>query len=206
MTPMQSRIICRSVSSIALALSALTGCAGHTPRADQASLEEHGAIVTIETGEATGALVIDAAREVLMEYRFALDRVDARRGVVTTHPKRTAGLATPWDREQSGLDQEWEDLFNEQRRVVRVEFDRDPDSGDGAITGARVQVEILRTRRPGWRVEAESVRLSSHARLRDADGELEPASQREVIGLDSQLAHRIAQAITQRVMGEAGEQ
>jgi hypothetical protein len=159
----------------------------------------------IDSGEASSSAVFDASREVLMQYRFALDRVDATRGVITTHPKRTAGLATPWDREQSGLDQEWEDLLNEQRRVVRVEFDRDPSSIDGAFTRARVQVELLRTNRPGWRVETESVRLSNHARTRDRDGELEPASQREVIGLDTRLAQRIADAITERVVSAAGE-
>ena len=206
MNAMNARILYCSASSIALALSLLSGCAGHTHRTDQESIAEDDASVTIETGEASDATLMDAAREVLMEYRFALDRVDARHGVITTHPKRTAGLATPWDREQSGLDQEWEDLFNEQRRVVRVEFDRDPASSGDAITGARVQVEILRTRRPGWRIEAESVRLSSHARLRDADGELESASQREVIGLDARLAHRIAEAISQRIISAAGEQ
>lgn len=205
MMGMQSRIMYNLASLIALTLCSLSGCAGHTHRADHELLEDGGATILIDSGEASSSAVFDASREVLMQYRFALDRVDATRGVITTHPKRTAGLATPWDREQSGLDQEWEDLLNEQRRVVRVEFDRDPSSIDGAFTRARVQVELLRTNRPGWRVETESVRLSNHARTRDRDGELEPASQREVIGLDTRLAQRIADAITERVVSAAGE-
>lgn len=205
MIGMHARSISCSVASVALFLAVVGGCAGHAPRADGELLEDGGASVLIQSGEGSEEKVFDAAREVLMEYRFALDRVDATRGVITTHPKRTAGLVTPWDREQSGLDQEWEDLLNEQRRVVRVEFDRDPSSGDDAFTRARVQVEVLRTNRPGWRVETESVRLSNHARTRDRDGELEPASQREVIGLDARLAQRIADAITERVLSGAGE-
>lgn len=205
MMGMQSRIMYSIALLIALTLCSLSGCAGHAQRTDRSMLEDDGAMILIDSGEASPSAVFDASREVLMEYRFALDRVDATRGVITTHPKRTAGLVTPWDREQSGLDQEWEDLLNEQRRVVRVEFDRDPSSGDDAFTRARVQVEVLRTNRPGWRVETESVRLSNHARTRDRDGELEPASQREVIGLDARLAQRIADAITERVLSGAGE-
>jgi hypothetical protein len=205
MIGMHARSLCSFVASVTLSLAVLGGCAGHAPRGDGELLEDGGASVLIESGSVSKEQVFDAAREVLMEYRFALDRVDATRGVITTHPKRTAGLASPWDREQSGLDQEWEDLLNEQRRVVRVEFDRDPSSGDGTFTRARVQVELLRTNRPGWRVETESVRLSNHARTRDRDGELEPASQREVIGLDARLAQRIADAITERVLSGADE-
>ena len=44
------------------------------------------------------AAAFDAAREVLREFRFELERVDARSGIITTRPKATAGLATLWDR------------------------------------------------------------------------------------------------------------
>jgi len=139
--------------------------------------------------------VFDAARTVLRDYRFAIDRVDARSGVITTHPKRTAGLATIWDREQSSPAQEWEDLINEQRRVVRVEFDR---TDDGSAS-ARIIVEVLRTHRPNWRVENESVRLSTHARSRNSVGDPEPGSFREPMGLDTELASRLASDIDLRV-------
>ncbi|CAN0590465.1 unnamed protein product [Laminaria digitata] len=137
----------------------------------------------------------DAARASLMSYRFAIDRVDAQRGVLTTHPKRTAGLLSPWDREQSSIGQEWEDLINEQQRVVRIEFDQDETGG----ASARVWVELLRTHRPNWRVQSESVRLSTHARQRDAEGMLEPGSWSEVVGLDVALARRIADSIGQQL-------
>lgn len=66
---------------------------------------------------------VDISREVLNDYGLAIDRVDAAGGVVSTQPKRTAGLVTPWDSEQSTLRQEWEDLVNRQSREVRVVFE-----------------------------------------------------------------------------------
>jgi hypothetical protein len=155
----------------------------------------------IELSDTPTALVMDAVRDTLMEYRFAIDRVDARRGVVTTHPKRTAGLASPWDQEQSSLNQEWEDLFNEQRRVVRVELGRDASAA--GVESVNVTVEVLRTSRPGWRVESESVRLSTHARSRGRDGELLASSSREVVGLDTPLAQRLVEAIESRLSSGA---
>lgn len=132
------------------------------------------------------------ARQRLIDYRFAIDRVDAKRGVITTQPKRTNGLASPWDQEQSSVGQEWEDMINEHRRVVRIEFDR-----HASEPTMRVTVELLRTHRPNWRVESESVRLSTHARTRDAMGRPEPGSSLERIGLDERFALRIAESISQ---------
>jgi hypothetical protein len=174
----------------------VAGCAGHASRShgvaggeDRVAQHAGVAELSIEPGAYERAFAI--ARERLMDYRFAIDRVDARRGVITTHPKRTAGLASPWDQEQSGLGQEWEDLINEQRRVVRIEFDLE----DGEASSMSVTVELLRTHRPGWRVESESVRLSTHARTRDELGRIEPASYTERIGLDARFAERLAWSI-----------
>ena len=121
------------------------------------------------------AAAFDASREALLGRRFELERVDARAGVITTREKTTAGLATPWDTEQSGLDQEVEDLFNRHQRRVRITFE--PVGGvaaDGAgqpddlriATGeltARVEVVIERLHRPGWRIEPGAVRFSTYA-------------------------------------------
>lgn len=180
----------------------LGGCAGQSERRDNAMGR---AVVATPITDAHADQVFDAARETLMGFRFALDRVDARRGVITTHPKRTAGIATPWDKEQSGIDQEWEDLLNEQRRVVRIEFDPAGEQAADQERTMRIQVEVVRTHRPNWRVETESVRLSNHARSRDADGVLEPGSFTEVVGLDERFAQRIADAIDTRLSSEADE-
>lgn len=85
----------------------------------------------------------EAARDVLAEYRFPLSRVDARAGVITSGPKTTAGLFTPWDTEQSRLSQEWEDTINKQQRRVEVTFTpadpmpADPAAEAGVIADAR---------------------------------------------------------------------
>lgn len=65
----------------------------------------------------------DLARDVLREEGFMLDRVDAAAGVITTRPKTTAGVATPWDSEQSSAEQEIDDLANRQQRTVRITFE-----------------------------------------------------------------------------------
>ncbi len=187
---------------MAMIATGLPGCQSHSARdtADQSPGYDAPSAIVLGEGQPYGQ-VFDAAREVLMDYRFAIDRVDARLGVITTYPKRTAGLASPWDREQSSMNQEWEDLVNEQRRVVRVEFDQDEQGG----ASATVSVELLRTHRPGWRVETESVRLSNHALRRDVNGELEPGSYLELVGLDAEFASRLALAIQDRLRDEAGE-
>ena len=185
---------------LSLVGSMLIGCHAQTTRANADGKKLSDApepIIQYTPGRYDEAF--DAVRDVLSEFRFAIDRVDARRGVITTHPKRSAGLGTPWDREQSTLTQEWEDLINEQRRVVRVEFEQ----GEESSNQARVRVEVLRTHRPNWRVQSESVRLSTHARSRDVNGELEPGSYLEPVGLDTALAWRLAAAINDRLRGAA---
>lgn len=151
--------------------------------------------VTIEDG--TYSEVFEAAREVLGDYRFGINRVDAARGVITTFPKRTVGLGSPWDPEQTTLGQELEDLANQQERTVRVEFERAPQE-DAAPTRAIVEVQVYRIHRPNWRVETESMRLSTHARSRDSIGRVEDVDFREPIGHDTALADRIAVEIMSR--------
>ncbi len=117
---------------------------------------------------------IDASRAVLADYGFELDRVDAAGGVVTTQDKRTAGLATPWDGEQSTARQEWEDFINRQSRQVRVVFEpadggdatrgdlRDADASGVGIEG-RVEVVLYRYNRAHRRLQTEAVYLSSYS-------------------------------------------
>ncbi len=173
------------------------GCSGAPVGAvPHATVGQEPVLASVAVGDASYEAVFDAARQVLGEYRFALNRVDAARGVITTYPKRTAGLGSPWDREQSSAGQEWEDLVNQQQRVVRVRFER---GQGGELARATVGVELRRTHRPSWRVEPESVRLSTHARARDGRGQREAASFDEVVGLDTALARRLALAIERRL-------
>ena len=162
-----------------LASAALVGCASRTPAPERPLADGS---VNIPPGHFLEAF--DAAREVLRDYRFDLDRIDARAGVISTTPKPTVGLASPWDAEQQSLRQEWEDLTNQQRRVVRVVFEpasaavaRDrapvpqvapgPPPQDLRDTTEPVTVRfeavVERIHRPHWRVQTESIRNSTFA-------------------------------------------
>lgn len=158
-------------------LIALTGCASAPPPTARADADFQ--------ADAYPAL-FDAAREVLSDYRFTLDRIDAARGVITTAPKRTAGLATPWDREQSTARQEFEDLAHQHERVARITF-------EPADRPTRVAVEVIvhRVHRPHWRIETDAIRQSTHARDTLAAREGQPAEFREPVTEDRALARRL---------------
>ncbi len=172
--------------------------------AAQAEPAESQAISQIEFAPDDYEQVFAIAREVLSEYRFGINRVDLSRGILTTHPKRTSGLATLWDREQSSLEQELEDFANQHEREVRITFAHThPDDTQATQTDQhatmRVEVMVYRIHRPNWRLEPESIRLSTHAQSRNAAGQLEKSSFREALTKDNQLADRIAQAIQDRI-------
>ncbi len=168
------------------------------------------AVIVVLPGEYERAF--NATREVLLEHKFALERVDAAAGVITTQNRETAGLATPWDRDQTTLYQEWEDTANQQERAVRVTFAPEgedesaaPDEAfvdrraDDRTLVARIEVDVLRARRQGWRVETEAITRSSRYRdpvtARRIGGEtfLEP------VGQDEHLAGRIAAGVRARL-------
>ncbi len=159
-----------------LSLAALVGCAS-PPTGARADAD-----ITPESYPD----LFNAARAVLTNYRFTIDRVDAARGVITTHPKRTAGLASPWDREQSSLAQEFEDLVHQQERTARITF-------EPADAPTRVSVEVVvgRVHRPHWRIETDAIRQSTHARDPLGIRTGQPAEFRETVAEDRALARRI---------------
>ncbi len=159
-----------------LSLAALVGCAAPPP----------GARADADIAPEFYPDLFNAARAVLADYRFTIDRVDAARGVITTHPKRTAGLATPWDREQSGIAQEFEDLAHQQERTARVTFEP-PD----APTRVWVEVVVGRVHRPHWRIETDAIRQSTHARDPLGVRSGQPPEFREPVAEDRALARRI---------------
>jgi len=160
----------------------------------------------------------DAVRDALRDRRFVVDRLDGANGVVTTAPKESAGLATPWDMEQTSLREEWQEFVNYEHRVVRVTFhamDGErviPESDDPTEPmldlrrhegPVRMDVAVIveRNHRPGWRLEPNGARLSSFTS--------DPALQRR--GLepryatpyrrDDWLAQRLVRDIGERVLG-----
>ncbi len=138
--------------------------------------------------------VIEVVRGVLSDRRFVIDRVDARRGVVTTEFKSTQGIVSPWDGEQGSVNQEMADFVNQHERAVRVEI-----QDDGEIV---VSVVVQRLHRPGWKIETESIAQSSRTTLIDAGGMRVPGQTATPIGLDGQLARRIGDEIYQRLLGD----
>lgn len=187
----------------------LPGC-GATPRPATA--------LPIPAGRYAEAF--DAARESLRDLRFDLERVDARLGVITSKPHATDGLATPWDLEQTTTRQEVEDLAHEQRRRVRISFvspvdaaktppppekaaaaplqdapaPRDLVDQRGGLT-MRVEVSVLRTQRPGWRINANSVRGSSFSYDPTRAPGAEEAEYETLVGEDQDLAGRLVERV-----------
>jgi len=163
----------------------------------------------------------DVVRDVLVDARFSLDRVDARSGVITTDAKPSSGLAMPWDEAQSTMHHEVNEMINRHARVVRVSFapmgvaraDRDRPGSQAAPTPAppdlrtyedgdviaRFEVVIERIHRPGWQVESESVAAST--RWKDpalqARG-MEPAYS-VPISTDDGYARRLAARVRDRM-------
>lgn len=153
------------------------------------------------------AAAFDAARDELRDRHFLLERVDAGSGVITTRDKHTAGLATPWDGEQSTVGQEFEDLLNHQQRRVRVTFEPQAPAPDNAPpsplgeSGAvgRVEVILYRTQSPGLRPSSKSINLTTTT-IDPAQRNQGIASQYQVpTSQDSRLAARIARDIEDRL-------
>ncbi len=157
----------------------------------------------------------DAARETLLHAGFTLERVDAAEGLISTTPKGSAGLLTPWDTQQSSLTDELDDFINDQRRRVWIEFIplTAPTEDEGLPPGvpvevhpiagetleARVRVVIERRLTPGRTIEPASIRRSG----RFVDPSLGPRQMLPVawipIRTDPELARRLSAQIQQRL-------
>ena len=132
----------------------------------------------VEVGPGQYQRAFAAARDLVREHRFPIDRVDAAAGVIASNPKQSSGIFTPWDTEQFTGAQELEDTINMQQRRVRVTFEPrvvptavPPDAQSPAAPSdlrgtsdalvCRFEVVVERIERPGRRVPAEAVRLGS---------------------------------------------
>ncbi|MFM9958963.1 MAG: hypothetical protein ACKVZJ_12900 [Phycisphaerales bacterium] len=65
----------------------------------------------------------EAAKDVLREYAFELDRVDATAGVLTTHTRGSAGFATPWIPHSSSFGDAGRGFLDRERRRAMVVFE-----------------------------------------------------------------------------------
>ena len=148
-----------------------------------------GGCATAEPSALSGARVpaekydqtFQAARETLRDYRFALDRVDAPQGVLTTAQRSEPGAMKPWDA-NSGPAAATNDLIGFQQRTVHVAFvagqvpthkpgdpvipKTDPDRdlvAQPTETMLLVRVAVHRVQRPDRRVSMDSVRVERQA-------------------------------------------
>lgn len=194
----------------------LVGCANQSSAnalGDGQASTASGATLHVEPGRFAAAF--DQSRDVLRDLGFILDRVDGQLGVITTQPKGTGGLATPWDQEQSGLDDRLEDAVQKHRRVVRIEFAPggvEPGSeeirdlrAEKRPIDARVAVTLYRVHQPGWRLNPQAILESSytHDPQLDARG---MALYSVAVRQDDDLARRIADRIRERLTRQSAAQ
>jgi len=152
----------------------------------------------------------EATKDELRRLGFALDRIDARAGVITTQPKTSAGWATPWERVESTARQETDDLVHRQRRIVTVSFS--PVAEAGALppkdlrewTGpfqVDVRVAIERVYRFGMQLQPVSIRLSSVA----TDPDLRRRGLQPGLAVVNDDDEWLAGRIASRIQKELGE-
>ena len=157
-------------------------------------------------------LYFEAARDVLRENHFSLERVDARAGLLTTAPIASAGWATPWIDHASTFSQSTNDLIQRNRRVATIHFSPvtdatnranplDPVSNDlrrfeGTIE-VNVSVIIEQVYRPGRRLSPTSIRLATFTDD-PRQGDIGPEQLvTRVVANDADLASRIADQLAQ---------
>ncbi len=139
----------------------------------------------------------DAAKDVLRAYRFELERVDAREGVITTKASAASGWVTPWKDYASDSDGAWRDTVQDEARVARVVFAR----RDGAAQSeVGVVVERVRVTRFGRRVDPTSpkrfkrvasdpTRSGVDVEVVGRDGALEARIRADILDLVAQMSH-----------------
>jgi hypothetical protein len=144
----------------------------------------------------------EAARQVLRDTGFGIDRTDPAAGVLATRTKATAGLGTPWDREQATAGDEIEDLFNRDARQIRITFEPDPptpetvDLRDTQSTLlVRVRAVKFRRHRPNWQLESSAIQLSQRAEDPALDARGMSGEYRVAYTEDRVLAARLADEI-----------
>ena len=150
----------------------------------------------------------EAAKDTVRAFGFELDRVDARGGVLTSRPRRSSGLATPWVPHASDLGVAWNDLLHGDARRVTVTFRPQAGTGPlrlrrdprydvrehGGAVQVRVDVVLEREQRPGLRADPTSVRLLSRT-----SGGAPGAESFIAVGRDAPLAGRMAASLQKRL-------
>jgi hypothetical protein len=149
----------------------------------------------------------DATRDVLRSYRFALERVDAANGVITTQQKFSPGLGALWDQEQSTMSDEFEDFLNQRSRRVRVTFrprygwNEDapaPIDPNEELVG-RVEVIIYRMETPGLRPPSKAILMTGLATDPELTAEGLGGAYQVPVSQDTRLAARLAADLAKQI-------
>lgn len=211
---MVNRIALIAAASTLALLGTVGGCARTASDSVDGALSATApALVRIEAADYPR--VFESIKDDLRNLGFTLDRVDAQLGVITTMPKGTGGILTPWDQEQSGVDDRLEDSVQKHRRIVRIEFvpaGIQPGSAEAANIGdlrtekrpieAQVSAALYRVHHPGWRLNTQGILEST----RTSDPQLDARGMSQygvAIRQDDDLARRIAERI--RAFAQARE-
>lgn len=190
----------RSVLALAACLTPLTllGCLATTVSP------------TFDISQGDYARAFDASIDTLRAYRFKVDRVDAAAGVITSFPKPTSGLATPWDIEQSTPTQEVEDFLAHNSRLIRITFEPKSRGGNLAVSETastefnagpmigRVDAVVQRRYVRGWQVSPAAILQSDFTTDTVAAARGEPQQYDAPLTRDERLAARLAASIRAR--------
>lgn len=160
---------------------------------------------SFEMPSASYAAAFDAARDVLRERGFELDRVDARAGVITTAPRASAGLATPWVQHSPTLGEAVDATLHPDRRMAVVTFTplvgdetvADLRAFEGAVL-ARVEAPKLRLRRVGRHVDSTAIRMANWWR--------DPAKTEPMVLTPVEAADELAADLAARIRARAATQ
>lgn len=109
----RSPVVLRLLASVLLAC-VLAGCTSARSPAPPAA-------ATFTVAADGYAEAFEAAKRVLLDQRFELERVDARAGIILTRPRSGAGLLAPWTMGPGA--RPVEDTLNAQSRRVEVRFE-----------------------------------------------------------------------------------
>jgi hypothetical protein len=201
----------RALGALGLALLACAGCQSAPAPGDVAGEQLHESpaqAVEVQVPAGRYEQAFAAAREALRAERFAIDRVDAPLGVLTSFARPGEGLARPWD---PRTDSPAQDVAHRQLRLARVTF-RPPGSdarahagddpsldllamGAGAPLVMRVDVRVERVARPNRQSSPEGVRLLGQAVDPDlVEAGLSPGY-RVQVRADGHAARRIANRV-----------
>lgn len=190
-----------------LVLAALSGCSSAPPVTS----------FTVPADQYPAAF--QATKDVLREFQFEIDRVDARTGVITAWPRASSGFATPWIPHGSSFGDGIEGVGHFQTRTVRVSFA--PMGGDGTETDdvlgpdlrgqngpieGQIDARVRRISRPGRRADANSAKLMSFTLdpRRSPDGKVPVVTSefREDRELSARLARRIEELLASNTSSE----